>query len=898
MKKTLPLFLLLSALVVTTVNAQISASISGSKQVTLDCKNSATVDVSYTGNYVASALGGALILDPSTGDEVPILVTNAASFEVRTSFGSGKIFVADPANSSIIDSVEVNVTNLSTLIGNITQVGGGGECMPSDGSIQLTVDVDPRAINDVEYSWAVIRGREHTTIDPTTRNSQTITINSLNAGTSFVRVTVTNDCSGEFCASPSRTFRIRKVLSAAERASVSIAGADCTSDDVLGQDNLIVLSVPPVLGRWDVNQYAWDESPAGALKEEFRSADGSAIAYSVLDNSQDITVSLNLGPECNPGLTYTQVLKAPPPVPQIGVASNGFSAETTFCLPEENTTQETFRILNNPNNDFQYDWIIPAAWQLVSTDPSNTEVTVTLANNSPGTITVRATNDGCGDELATININRFPSVAPPIIAPSCLSFGSTDNIELTVAGGDNTYNWDVQVRDAVGNLTPANWTPVDPADVNGATIRYVPDFTGVSGGDRFFVTAEIVGNCGNNGPVISELELPIGPAAPTQASITLVTPGSNTETVMNGGSSCFTEMQEYILDVNSVDFADEYEWSITGPMDNGWAFRTSQNAQLTRVTAGHQPVTISVIAKASGCTDSEVLSFTANINPAKPPVPEITQTECITATTSGRLTLEIPDDLNVTAYDWNVDELIGINVVGGNGRNIVEIEVEAGADITQAITVTALSSEGCGVTSDGLALTYGEAPNSCVSTLLFTPGFIVIDFQDPDNNYEWFEIDALGNETRALDSDGDPIDQKTYPNFNFPLPNKIRVIITDPTTGCSADFTLPDDSEEVTCPDGGGTARIASFSDQSSIFFDNDYVVSPNPANTFVQVRANAGKKIEGLLLISQTGQIVYEEKSNSEQYQFNTEKLLDGMYYLVIQGKEGSRFKKVIVKK
>ena len=895
MKKTLPLFLLLSALVVTTVNAQISASISGSKQVTLDCKNSATVDVSYTGNYVASALGGALILDPSTGDEVPILVTNAASFEVRTSFGSGKIFVADPANSSIIDSVEVNVTNLSTLIGNITQVGGGGECMPSDGSIQLTVDVDPRAINDVEYSWAVIRGREHTTIDPTTRNSQTITINSLNAGTSFVRVTVTNDCSGEFCASPSRTFRIRKVLSAAERASVSIAGADCTSDDVLGQDNLIVLSVPPVLGRWDVNQYAWDESPAGALKEEFRSADGSAIAYSVLDNSQDITVSLNLGPECNPGLTYTQVLKAPPPVPQIGVASNGFSAETTFCLPEENTTQETFRILNNPNNDFQYDWIIPAAWQLVSTDPSNTEVTVTLANNSPGTITVRATNDGCGDELATININRFPSVAPPIIAPSCLSFGSTDNIDLTVAGGDNTYNWDVQVRDAVGNLTPANWTPVDPANVNGATIRYIPDFTGVSGGDRFFVTAEIVGNCGNNGPVISELELPIGPAAPTQASITLGL-GADVETVMNGGSSCFTEMQEYILDVNSVDFADEYEWSITGPMDNGWAFRTSQNAQLTRVTAGHQPVTISVIAKASGCADSEVLSFTANINPAKPQLPVITQTECITPTASSTVTLEVPDDLAVITYDWNADQLPGISIIGGNGRNVVQLEVGAGADITQAITVTATNAGGCSVTSDGLTLTYGEEPNSCTEgEPLFISTLIAISFLEENNEYEWYSTIG-GIESRVLDGMGNPLNAQSFVEFPR-ASDEIRVVITG-TNGCKSEFILPNEIDQLPLCSPTAQARLSGLSDSGFINDNQRYVVSPNPANTFIQVRRNDGQEINRVYLVNMEGKTALQKNVYGTNQSIDTVDVPPGMYYLIIEANDGNHFHKVIIKK
>lgn len=889
MKKTLPLFLLLSALVVTTVNAQISASISGSKQVTLDCKNSATVDVSYTGNYVASALGGALILDPSTGDEVPILVTNAASFEVRTSFGSGKIFVADPSNSSIIDSVEVNVTNLSDLVRTITQVGGGGNCMSSDGSTQLTIDVDPRVGNSVEYSWAVIRGREHTTIDPSTRNSQTVTINSLNAGTSLVRVTVTNDCSGEFCASPSKTFRIRKVLSAAERASVSIAGADCTSDDVLGQDNLIVLSVPPVLGRWDASQYAWDESPVGALKEEFRSADGSAIAYSVLDNSQDITVSLNLGPECNPGLTYTRVLKAPPPVPQIGVASNGFSAETTFCLPEENTTQETFRILNNPNNDFQYDWIIPAAWQLVSTDPSNTEVTVTLANNSPGTITVRATNDGCGDELATININRFPSVAPPIIAPSCLSFGSTDNIELTVAGGDNTYNWDVQVRDAVGNLTPANWTPVDPADVNGATIRYVPDFTGVSGGDRFFVTAEIVGNCGNNGPVISELELPIGPAAPTQASITLGL-GADVETVMNGGSSCFTEMQEYILEVNTVDFADGYLW-VTEPNNNGWTI-TPSNAQLTRVVAGNGPTTISVTAEAAGCADSEPFSFAANLNPAKPgPITLQPGSDCISPSSDALVTFEVP---NITGanFQWNFPDITRYQIQSGQGSNQVSVLItgDPAADpsvpLPNPITVSITSASGCTNESDPYTVEYGAVPD--LSSAIRTGGECISRFIQAPNNenyvYEWFVDGVLSTIYTG----------SFYFDSGCDVTKELRLVVSDQSNGCSSERIYTGDNGCPGCT-SATTARMMSSSIGIGADALQPFSAFPNPTSDQLTIKLGTGK-IQEIYLLDKSGREVIHRQVSRKNHKLDVQKMPAGNYNLIVIGEEQSFHRNIII--
>ncbi|TRX60186.1 T9SS type A sorting domain-containing protein [Fulvivirga sp. M361] len=625
MKTRLPLFLLLPVflLVVAPLNAQISASIQGMKQTTLDCKSTATVDVTYTGNYVASAFGGTLIIDPSTGDEVPILVTNAASLDVKTSFGSGKIFVSDPGNSMIIDSVQVNVVDLNTLVGSIT-LAGGGNCVSSTGEFSLTVPVDPRAIGDVEYSWAVVRGREHTSIDATTRNSQTVTLNSLNAGTSLIRVTVTNDCSGEFCASPARFFTVRKTLSVDERNAIAITGAECTSDDVLGEDNLIVLSVPPVLGRWDPGQYQWI-FPQDKLQQEFRSGDGSAIAFKVLDNSANITVSLNLGSACNPGLTYTKVLRAPAPVPQF--------ASSTFCVSEAPGTQEVFTVANSAPG-FAYNWILPQNWVIISS-PSvdSTQVTVQFNNSSTGNITVVSSNQGCGSEFKPIQVNRFPIAAPNIVGPTCVTFEDTQELTYNVQGGDNTYTWEILPASAGWVLSDNQLTQ------NGPTIKIVPSFASIPADGHVTIRATIDGNCGGSS-ILSELVVSIGPDAPP----------------MIIGDECVVDpMPNVIFSINPVDRATGYTWETPA----SWSRVNVSGTQAEINTNGHSGI---IKVNALGCAPdivSDTTSLTVNVAPAAPGAIDFyvngdPANDCIVKGSPQNVTFTIPSAVSgATSYIWS-----------------------------------------------------------------------------------------------------------------------------------------------------------------------------------------------------------------------------------------------------
>jgi hypothetical protein len=861
----------------TTIQARFPGDL---KTTTLDCKSTATVTVTYTGNYVASVNGGAMILD-ATGKEVPILVTAASTFQVKASFGSGTIYVADPSNSQIIDSVKVTVTNLNTFVGNIT----GSACMTSVGSAQFTIPVDPRA-GDVEYSWSIVNGGENTQIVPATRTSQTVTVNSLNAGTSILRVTVVNDCSGEFCSSPVRSFLIRKTLSTAERAAISITGVDCTSDDVLGDDNLVVLAVPPVLGRWDPDQYQW-VYPQNKLRREFRSGDGSAIAFKVLDNSTDITVTLNLGPACNPGLTYTRVLRAPAPAAQIGIASNGYTASTTFCLPEATTTTETFRVLNNPSSDFQYSWIVPDAWQILSANgPDSTEVVVRMANTSPGTITVRSTNDGCGDELATLNINRFPATAPQILSAGCIVNGNLNPIEFTVAGGDNTYNWNVQLRAANGTLTPANWIPEDLNNIHGATIRYKPNFNGVASGSSFVITAQIIGNCGNGTPVISTRTLPIGPAAP---QVVTSVQGAISTTLTNGGSSCYTTGQQYVLTSDVILFAANYTWSFSSP-STGWSFNPTASGRQVTVTAGSVPVTISVVATAgTGCTTSAPLAFTAKINPAKPgPITLVAGSDCISPTAAATVSFAVPNISGMT-FQWVLPDAARYQILSGQGTNQIQVRIAAGADanskLPNPLIVNITSASGCTTASDPYTIVYGNVPVLGDITRAGAPCVARFIQAPPSSNYtyEWYLNGVLT--------------PQFPPPGNFYIDNlcstalPLRLVVHDVSNGCSSERVFAGDVGCTGCPTAG--ARVASASSETS--GSESISISPNPVSDQLNIELAEGD-MQQLYLLDVSGKEVVRQTVSGKKYILDVQHIPSGIYHLIILGTQQSIHQKIVI--
>ncbi|MGB5979425.1 MAG: hypothetical protein WBG62_18565, partial [Cyclobacteriaceae bacterium] len=584
MRKLLPLLLLMAVWVNSYAQNSISANVNGGYQTAIDCKSAATVNVNFSGVYIASASGGVMIIDPDTGEEVPIITTSNSSFQVKASFGEGKVYVSNKVNTTIIDSVEINLIDLNSYVSAITSPGGN--CMASDGTAQLTANVNPQA-GDVTYRWVVVGGRGSTTIT-SGQGTPTVTVNSSSMETTKVRLIISNECIAESCNNPYRDFTLRKVFSQADKDSIQIEGITCVTDPA---NDVVVVAVPPVLGRRDKGQYQWNLPTS--VEEEFRSADGSAIAFKVLDASQNIEVSLDLGPACNPGYTLTRTINTPPQVAQIGIASEGYVAGGTFCLSDVNTTEETFRVLN-AQPGYAYNWIIPSTWQKLSaTNADSTEVTLRLANNSSGNITVIADNEGCGSEVKVLNINRFSATAPAIVGTTCVAFGDTATLTYNVQGGDNTYTWEVLPANAGWVLDP------NQTSLTGPSIDIIPAYGNIPTSGNVTIRATIDGNCGG-GTVSSELVVNIGPDAPA---------------AINGPDCIADPNQNITFSVDPVARAEGYEWALP----SGWSsVNVGSGSSIVVNTNGTDGI---LTVKALGCEsgiESGIVSKAVSIAPAAP----------------------------------------------------------------------------------------------------------------------------------------------------------------------------------------------------------------------------------------------------------------------------------------
>ncbi len=892
MKKLLHIYLFVCC--VAFGHAQLTATIDGgNKSVTIDCKNAATVSVSNMGKtYIATALNGALIVDPDTGDEVSLIFSDLPTFQVRAVFGGGTILVTDAMDNADQDTVDVAVTPLSNLVGEIT----GSSCMSSDGTMQLSITSDPRA-GDVVYSWFIQSGGQYTRIEGA-RDASTVSLKSLNPGTSTIGVRITNDCSGDLCSSVTRSFLVRKILSESDK-QIAIRGPECASDDVLGQDNIIVLAIPPVLGLNDAGQYQW-RFPADKLEQEFASADGSALALRVLDNTEDITVFLDLGPACNPGLVYTKIIKARPTVPIIAMQEGiDFVIDQTFCLPTDITTERVFEITNNTDDNFQYEWIVPSGWEIINPTPDNTQVTIRFANNSSGNITVRATNDGCGDEFSTVNINRYASTPLAITGadPNCINFGDITPVTFTVSGGSNTYNWNVQLKDQSGNLSAANWTVdvTSGSQGNGSQITYIPSFDLVDqNSSSFVITASIIGDCGSTTDVTSELEVAIGPGAPSGVAITY---GSITESVM-GADFCFISGEEYILKASDIDFADGYSWSL-GNTTTGWSITTPSNAQQITLTAGSEPVSISVVATANGCANSEAFSFNGAISPQKPSditvVPSSSNT-CISPSTGGVVTLGVTD-ISGANFTWNLPATSRYTITSGQGTNQIVLTIAGDPNTTindplpGPISVTVNSSSGsCTATSNPFVLTYGDAPDISGGRVNFIPGLLFsidqLGTPLPDYVYEWSVADATG----VFVVDPNYVSNAIVVTGAL-VGNVVQVRVIDTVSGCESVRLFDPQNPE----DTGAMMKTEESTMFSTAFREKALKISPNPAKEYVNVNLGTAP-VERIYIIDVSGKLVYEGSSSKSSIKLNITDYPAGVYTVIAISGQEDFMKKIMI--
>lgn len=439
----LPLGLCLCASFTTATQAHPTITLAnGAKTTTIACGSTVSIQATYEQPYLVTVTGGLTLINPATAQAGTLQLLQVPTFQVAASYGGGTIYVRDPSDEVIQDSVVITVTSLNALVGNIIPMSGNA-CLASAGSAQYFIPVSAGG-GDVTYAWTVVSGDAYTTLDAATQASQTATVNSLTAGTSVLQVAVTNGCVTDVCNAPVRTYTIRKTLSAEDQAALAIAGPTCVADDIATGDNLITLSVPAVLGHDDAAQYAW-QYPA-PLVARTRSQDGTYLALTLTEAlTAPIDVLLNLGNTCNPGLTYRHTLTPVAPYPTVPPTLSG-----PACIPYGDASPVTFTA---NDTDMTYLWQVqqkdaagtlsPAPW--VAADSSNISgATLQVIPNFSGVAD--------GDQfVVTAETTGACRTGTPVTGTTVVNIGPATPAYITVSHNGNTTTL---AEDAAQCFTP------------------------------------------------------------------------------------------------------------------------------------------------------------------------------------------------------------------------------------------------------------------------------------------------------------------------------------------------------------------------------------------------------------------------------------------------------------
>jgi hypothetical protein len=435
------------------------------------------------------------------------------------------------------------------------------------------------AMLGVRYLWQIVQGAEHTKI-LSGQNTNRVLVQSINEGTSVLRVYAYIGLIGGQCTDPFKEVEIHKIFTIAN--TDALTGPTCMDGSMLGENAVIMYGVKPYLGSYNSGAgYVWTISPG--LQELYKSSDGSTIFLKVTNTAADQQVSVKIGSVCNGNNNiFTKTLKALAPAPTFESGA--------FCISDAPGTEATFSVTNNPQGVFGYQWIMPDNWKVVAANgPDSTQATVRFDDSGRGNIIVRSSRAGCGDRFTSFGVNRYPAVASPIIGPECVAFGSTTPLTYRIQGGANTYTWEV-------SPVSAGWT-VLPG--NGPSIVIIPAFGNIPATGEVEVRATIEGDCGA-APVTSLLKVKTGPDKPV---------------AINGLACVPHDTTSLTYSIASVPRATGYQWQIPAT----WSVSGAANGTSITVSPNNSNGTLKVVAL--GCSSASASSETelpVRIGPATP----------------------------------------------------------------------------------------------------------------------------------------------------------------------------------------------------------------------------------------------------------------------------------------
>jgi len=297
---------------------------------------------------------------------------------------------------------------------------------------------------------------------------------------------------------------------------------------------------------------------------------------------------------------------------------------------------------------------------------------------------------------------------------------------------------------------------------------------------------------------------------------------------------------EQVLFTNlSGNLPTGFSWSFEGGTP---AVSTLENPSVTYIQPGTYSVTL--VATNSIGQDTEVKTNFITVEPA--PIIEVFSTALeVCKGTAVTLTATGAD-----MYEWS--PIIAISSTTGSS-------IQAGPPTTTTYTAEGLSSLGCSASST-ITIVVNDLPSVPQVTQLTGGGLQ----SSSSIAYQWF-----------------------FNGIEIP--------------GATFQTCIPEQTGEyqVEVENDKGCKRRSEilFQNVTSIDdlfdFSTDFVISPNPANNIISI-LNAPFAIEQLSIVSIAGKLVYQSESNMSS--INVSDFASGIYFVRIQHKNGSTFRRLVI--
>ncbi|MCM4154808.1 T9SS type A sorting domain-containing protein [Gramella sp. AN32] len=336
----------------------------------------------------------------------------------------------------------------------------------------------------------------------------------------------------------------------------------------------------------------------------------------------------------------------------------------------------SFSVTNDPS--VTYTWNVPAGWNIISGQDTNT-VNVTAGNyNQNGNITVIASNDCLDSDVRSlaVTVNEpAPNDPGPISGEIIACPNTTVSYTVDAVQYADSYVW--YVDNIVQN------------GQNGATLSFNSGATGT-----------------RNLKVIAVNEC-IDPASYTSISgstrsISIDDGKPDVITITSNGGNEFCPGDPAVFSIPTDAKADSYNWTVP----TGWTITSGQASNTLNVKAGNynQNGNITATAKSDLCGEVNA-TFAVSVKKPAPVInSETISGEIDVCASSGGLTYSIPMINNASNYVWSVPT--GWNITAGNGTT--SIKVSAG---TTDGNISVYAENSCGPSSAiSLSVTTEDAP--------------------------------------------------------------------------------------------------------------------------------------------------------------------------------------------